>query len=208
MSRELFRVSFDVCAVVGAVTLYSFLTLVLASLVIRRVKSRRPRIVPSVADGRRPATARVAEQNWQDRDRHWAVILVLLGAPAIAERAEPFVDTVARRVDWPGLLLEASIWAKGDRLLVQVAYDLCDRECAVPASGPTAAPTPVAVRDLLEEVDQPRTDLMLAALNLRRGSCSFDHAMKVALRTGNLSTRSRVRTLSRLRKAGDLEQAR
>lgn len=202
MSRELFRVSFDVCAVVGAFVLYSLVTLIIASWVLRRVKSRKPRIVPFAVSGQRNANAWVGERNWQGRDRHWAAILVLLGAPAIVDRAQPFIDIVAHTVDWPGLLLEASTWVKADRLLVQVAYDLRDREGASPASEPAGAPIPVGVRDLVEEVDQPRIDLMVAALNLRRGTCRFEHATRLAMRTGKLSAPSRTRVLSRLRRAG------
>lgn len=202
MSREAFSVAWDVCAVVGAVTLYSLFTLVVASLVIGRIKSRRPRIVPGTVGWQRPNSTSMGKLDDQDGDRQWAVILVLLAAPAIADRTQPFVDLVARKVDWPGLLLEASTWVKADRLLVQAAYDLRDRECAGPVSGRAAAPIPVTVHDLLEEVDQPRTDLVVAALNLRRGTCSFEHARKLALRTGKLSAPPRGRVLSRLHKAG------
>ena len=196
MSRELFRVSVYVCAVVDALMVYSLITMVIASLLIRRVKSRRPRIVPSPVAAHRSASARAGREPYRP-DRQWAVVLVMLGAPAVADRAQPFVDVVARTVDWPRLLLEASTWSKEDRLLVHVAYDLRDQGYAEPAP----EPIPVAVRDLMAEVDQPRTDLIVAALNLRRGTCSLDDATKIAMRTGNAPPPSRPRVPSRLRQA-------
>jgi hypothetical protein len=126
----------------------------------------------------------------------------MLGAPAVADRAQPFVDVVARTVDWPGLLLEASTWSREDRLLAHVAYDLREQGYAAPVTEPAPEPIPVAVRDLIAEIDQPRTDLIVAALNLRRGTCSVEDATKLAARTGNPPPPSRARVLSRLRQAG------
>jgi hypothetical protein len=55
------------------------------------------------------------------------VAVVLLGAPAVRDRAAPFVDFATHSVDWTALLEQARAWPPDQRMLVQSAYELSAR---------------------------------------------------------------------------------
>src|SRR4051794_21477366 len=104
------------------------------------------------------------------------------GTARIAERTEPYVNLAERQVDWVGLRLEAAHWPRADRVLVDVAHDLT----AGFEPGDAAEFYPaerIALADLVIDLDQPRTDLVQAAVNLRRGACSYRQARRLAERT-------------------------
>ena len=127
-----------ICTVVGAVVLYCAVIAALWYALIRagRRRGRRhaerraaARAVPVVPSGAAVERERPAGC-WDDlpsslsRDRPWAVAVVLLGAPAVADRTAPFVDLATRSVAWTALLEESRTWPPDQRLLVQSAYEL------------------------------------------------------------------------------------
>lgn len=105
------------------------------------------------------------------RDREWAAAVVLLGSPSIAARTTAFVDFAARGIDWHGLRLEASRWDRRERMLVEVAYDLGEGQHQ-PADE-AVRHAPVTVTDLAIGLDEPDLDLVHAAVDLRRGTCTL-----------------------------------
>src|SRR4028118_1699932 len=124
--------------VVGAWTLLAAL---FASLWTALVRGRREgtvhdRRASAGGDRRRASPVADAEgserraQSWNEvpgwvtRDREWAVAVVLLGAPAVAERTDAYVSFSERSIDWPGLLLAAASWSEDDRLLIYTAHAL------------------------------------------------------------------------------------
>ena len=148
-----------------------------------------------------PVARRVAgrAQAWDDvpsrvaGDGARAVAVVLLGFLEMAERTHVFVDFGARPIDWGGLLAAASRWPRRERLLVAVAHDLA---APVPAGGAagqppatrgvdTAGPGPgrVAVAELVTDLDQYALDRVHMALDLRRGTLTYDEAVE---RSGGL----------------------
>ena len=164
------------CLAVGAV----------ASVVIRGLKRTRPTFGPPGE----PATPTSPERcerrgtdwsqlpGWVSHDRAWAVAVVLLGAPDLADKTAPFVDFRARRIDWLGLRLAATSWPRRERLMVDVAHDLAiDSTAHLDELYPGG---PVTVTDLLSDLDQSHVDLVYAAVDLHRGTCTLAQARSVA----------------------------
>jgi hypothetical protein len=142
-----------ICMVVGAVVLYCAVVAALWYALIgagrrrgrrhaeRRAAARAMPLAPVAGpDARTAAPAHPSQAeperpagSWDDlppslsRDRPWAVVVVLLGAPAVRTRAAPFVDLAHRSVDWPALLAESRSWPPDQRALVRGAYELSAR---------------------------------------------------------------------------------
>ncbi len=117
---------------------------------------------------------------WVSRDRAWAVV-VLLGAPSVAERTGAFVNLSARSIDWAALLEEASGWAAEDRLLVFTAYELASSSTHSPTE-PGAGPLPVQQQKPV--MDDEVAERLQSALDVRRGR--VDHLVTL-VQTGRLS---------------------
>lgn len=164
------------CTVIGAVTLYVIVIGSLCAFVLGHLKARRPRLVGQHGDRRWPDASSDGR-----RDRVWAVVVVLLGAPVIADRTEPFVDLAARRVDWFGLRVEAMRWARQDQILVNVAHDLTVGLFA-DEQGDVYPAERVALADLVTDLDPSRIALVQAAVDLRRGARGYGYARRVAAR--------------------------
>ncbi len=127
-----------ICTVLGAVVLYCAVIAALWYALIRAGRRRGRKHAERRAVARAvpvmPSGAGVGRErppgSWDDlpaslaRDRPWAVAVVLLGAPAVADRTAPFVDVANRSVDWTALLEESRTWPPDQRLLVQSAYEL------------------------------------------------------------------------------------
>lgn len=113
--------------------------------------------------------------DWLARDRPWAITVVLLGAPEIRERTQPFVDFRRRRIDWEGLFDEATAWSPNERLLVTTAYDLSGGPAR--SVDPTPAPQPVTLNEVASVLDERNVRRVLVALDLRRGRCELDEAL-------------------------------
>lgn len=199
---KLLDVVLMICTVVGALTLWAAVTGVIASWVLRRIKRvRAPGESGGVAgpgSGRstRPSSASAPTvagaqtdrraQTWADvpswvaRDRKWAVAVVLLGAPEIAARTHPFVDFSSRRIDWTSLLAQAAEWPRRQRLLVSVAHDLVGSLGQASDAPTVVSADTVAVADLVTDLDQYALDRVHTAVDLRRGTCSFDEAVERA----------------------------
>ena len=130
-----------ICTVVGAVVLYCAVIAALWYALVnagrrrgrthaeRRAAARATPITASGAPVRpeRPAGSWDDLPSWLWPDRPWAVAVVLLGAPAVRDRAAPFVDFANRSVDWTALLEQARAWPPDQRRLVQSAYELSAR---------------------------------------------------------------------------------
>lgn len=113
--------------VVGVIAVYTIVVGGLCSFAIGRIKKRRPRLTEGAPTGKRvnrAAWSWADTSGWVQRDREWAAVVVLLGAPGIADRTESFVDLTTREVDWFGLRVATLEWEQGDRILVNVAHDL------------------------------------------------------------------------------------
>jgi len=117
-----------------------------------------------------------AVPDWVARDRQWAVAVVVLGTPALAERTRPFLDLTSRRVDWLGLRLAARTWPAHLQVLVDVAHDLAD-EHDVADHSPS---TPVTVASLVRTLDRADLELVQTALDLRRGAYDAQAAQRGA----------------------------
>lgn len=168
------RVGVVFCTVIGAWTLLSLLVLGIWIVLVERAR-RMAQSVPSAgataADGLgRERRARTWDDvpGWVARDREWAVAVVLLGAPAVAERTHRYVDFARRAIDWPRLLTDATDWPEDDRLLVYTAFDLAasDRD----AKGMVGRH--VTLHQLLE-VDDQVAERVQAAVDVRRGRCDY-----------------------------------
>ncbi len=161
-----------VCIVVGALTLWALITLPIFVWVLRRARgpvSPRPTTTTSTAsEPRRVERARSwsGVPSWVKHDKEWAAAVVLLGSDAIAEQTTPFVDFPARRIDWLGLRMAAADWPAGDKLLVEVAYDLAYGQHN---GADEVTHAPVTVADLAQGLGQSELDLVHEAVNLRRG---------------------------------------
>lgn len=166
------------CTVVGIITLYVIAVGSLCVFVLGRLKSRRPKLSGQHGD-RRPRWP--DDSLWVHRDRAWAVVVVLLGAPAIADRTEAFVDVSSRQVDWFGLRVEALSWPREDRVLVHVAHDLTVGSSTDDQGGVYPAER-IALADLVTDLDPSRVDLVQAAVDLRRGARGYRYARRVASR--------------------------
>lgn len=170
----------------------------------RRPQGARPRV-------ERRAQTWDDVPSWVARDRRWAVAVVLLGSPEIAARTHDYVDFSARRINWAGLLAAASSWPRRERLLVAVAHDLAGEvrsaptgaspgprgrlssartlgDSSTPVADPVAAEPaelddPVSVAELVTDLDEYALDRVHTALDLRRGTVSYDEAVK---RSGGL----------------------
>ncbi len=159
--------------------LYCLIVAALVSFVIRGVQRNRPVIAPPEEEPQERRGDRwSAVPGWVAGDRDWAVAVVLLGAPDLAERTEPFVDFAARRIDWLGLRLTATSWPRRERLIVDVAHDLAGG--AAPELDEVYPGEPVAISELLGDLDQPHVDLVHAAVDLHRGACTLTYARSVA----------------------------
>lgn len=165
-----------VCTVLGAVLLYTLVVGSLVAVVLQRLKRLRPSVVSPATDRRALHWPRVPE--WVARDRGWAVSVVLLGAPDLAEQTKPYVDFHARRIDWQGLRLEAGTWPRHEQLIVDIAHDLASG--GVPSPDDDYPGEPVLVSDLLVGLDQPHLELVHAAVDLRRGTRTLPQAQQVA----------------------------
>jgi len=163
------------CLVVGAV----------ASAIIRGAQRTRPTVQPPTEPAAAPPAAADRRgatwsqlPGWVSRDRAWAAAVVLLGAPDLADKTAPFVDFAARRIDWLGLRLAATAWPRRERLMVDVAHDLTID--AAPQLDDLYPGEPVTVTDLLTDLDQARVDLVYAAVDVHRGTCSLEHSGSAA----------------------------
>jgi hypothetical protein len=130
-----------VCTVVGAVVLYCAVIAALWYALVHAGRRRgrahaerraAARAMPIAASGapvrpERPAGSWDDLPPWLWGDRPWAVAVVLLGAPAVRDRAAPFVDFATHSVDWTALLERARAWPPDQRMLVQSAYELSAR---------------------------------------------------------------------------------
>jgi len=190
------------CLLVGALTLASLLILGVWVLLVERA-GRRPAAdsttgpppgqAPTGAagavdvDGGGLAEGRVGAERrarswsdvpgWVSRDREWAVAVVLLGAPEVAERTHVHVDFGRRAINWPGLLLAAAEWPAQDRLLVHTAYDL-----ALPSrqgQRDYLADDHVTLQQMLD-LDDQAGERIQAALDVRRGRCDYNTALSRA----------------------------
>lgn len=113
------------------------------------------------------------------QDREWAVAVILLGAPAVADRTGPHVDFAGRTINWADLLLAASDWAEQDLLLVCTAFDL------VAASRDPMTTDPRSRQVTMHEIlttDNEVADRVHAAFDFRLDSCDYPTALR---RTGD-----------------------
>lgn len=190
MVAVLSRIVMVTCLVVGALTLANLLILGGWILLVERARQQQPdRAAPgqptgqpgpggsgtgSEAGAERRARSWTDVPGWVARDREWAVAVVLLGAPAVAERTHPHVDFGRRSIDWPGLLLAATEWPAEDRLLVHTAYDL-----ALPSRDGQAdylADGHVTLQQVLN-LDDQAGERIQAAIDVRRGRCDYSTAV-------------------------------
>ncbi len=184
MLDALLHMALVLCTVVGACTLLSLL--VLGAWIVLVEWARRkapPPPLPAVAGEdalRLERRARTWDDvpGWVARDREWAVAVVLLGAPAVADRTHRYVDFAARHIDWPALLLKAIDWPEDQRLLVHTAFDLAapDRETKGRVN------RHVTLQQLLDAEDQV-AERVQTAVDMRRGRCDYRTALS---RTGGL----------------------
>jgi hypothetical protein len=102
--------------------------------VLRSARRRGRRRAERLAATRDITTAGPVDREWRPRpwdelpswlwpDRPWAVAVVLLDAPAVRDRAAPFVDFDHHAIDWRALLDQSRTWPPDQRLLVQDAYE-------------------------------------------------------------------------------------
>jgi hypothetical protein len=155
-----------VCTVVGA---WVLVAAVLAGL--WAATHRRPAGEAQGISGReRRAQSWDEVPGWVARDREWAVAVVLLGAPSVAARTDPFVSFADRTIDWPGLLLEASSWAEDDRLLIYTAYDLAAASRDV--MGEVFGAEHVTLQQMVD-VDDATAARLQVAMDVRRGRCDY-----------------------------------
>lgn len=115
---------------------------------------------------------------WVTRDREWAVAVVLLGAPSVAERTDAFVSFSERSIDWPGLLLAAASWSEDDRLLIYTAYDLAEvsRVAGEPLAGERVTLKQMA------DVGEELAARLQVAMDVRRGRMDY---LTAVVRTGD-----------------------
>ncbi len=175
MADRLWDIARVVLMVVGALTIWAFVTGVVWIWVARRLRGPRDEQAPGI--GRRPVADRRATTwanvpSWVTRDREWAAAVVLLGSPNIADRTTGFVDFATRRIDWLGLRLEASGWDRREQMLVEVAYELAESQHQPADEAVSRAP--VTVTDLAIGLDGPELDLVHTAVDLRRGAFTLD----------------------------------
>lgn len=117
---------------------------------------------------------------WVARDREWAVAVVLLGAPTVADRTHSYVDFPSRSIDWPGMLVAASTWSEEDRLLIYTAYDLAS--VSRDAKGDRLSGDHVTLQQLVG-VGGHVAERLQAAVDVRRGRCDYLTAL---IRSGGL----------------------
>lgn len=177
MPGRLLHVALVLFAVVGACTLVTLLLLCVWMVLVERARRRAagaaPALVVVAQDGPRlERRARTWDDvpGWVSRDREWAVSVVLLGAPAVADRTHAHVDFARRSIDWPGLLMAATGWPEDERLLVYTAFDLA-------AGSRDAKPEGLAGRHVtlqqVLDVDEQVADRVQAAVDVRRGRCDY-----------------------------------
>lgn len=185
MIAVLSKIALVACLVVGALTMTSLLILGVWVLLVERARRQQPSHattsqVNGPAGDRPGAGAERRARAWSDvpgwvaLDREWAVAVVLLGAPPVAERTHPHVDFGRRAIDWPGLLLAAAEWPAEDRLLVHTAYDL-----ALPSrdkQGDYLADAHVTLQQVLN-LDDEAGERIQAAIDVRRGRCDYSTAV-------------------------------
>ena len=172
-----------VCMVVGAWTLLAALFAAVWTALVRgrREGTVHDRRTSTGGDRRRTAPAAEAlgserrAQSWDEvpgwvtTDREWAVAVVLLGAPAVAERTDPFVSFSERSIDWPGLLLAAASWSEDDRLLIYTAYDLAE---VSRVTGEPLAGERVTLKQMADVGDDLAARLQVA-MDVRRGRMDY-----------------------------------
>ncbi len=181
--RTFWDVTQVVFMVVGAWTLLAAL---FASVWTALVRGRREgtvhdRRTSTAGDRRRSTPAQGGDgserraQSWDEvpgwvtRDREWAVAVVLLGAPSVADRTDPYVSFSERTIDWPGLLLAASSWSGDDRLLIYTAYDLAEvgRVAGEPLAGERVTLKQMA------DVGEELAARLQVAMDVRRGRMDY-----------------------------------
>lgn len=175
-----------VCMIVGAwVLVAGLLASVWTVVVPHDRRDRLPAPVEAFAAASSTSKERRA-QTWDDvpgwvaRDREWAVAVVLLGAPTVADRTHSFVDFPSRSIDWPGLLVAASSWPQDDRLLIYTAYDLAS--VSRDAKGDRLGGDHVTLQQLVG-MDEDVAERLQAAVDVRRGRCDYLTAL---VRAGGL----------------------
>ncbi len=192
MEQSVWHVVETTCAIVGAWVLLAALVATVWTVVVGRDRGMRleraalPVEEVSVASqgadqpGERRAQTWADVPGWVARDREWAVAVVLLGAPTVADGTHPFVDFPSRTIDWPGLLVEASSWAEEDRLLVYTAYDLASD--SRDAKGDRLGGDHVTLAQMVG-LDHDVADRLQAAVDVRRGRCDY---LTAVVRAGGL----------------------
>ncbi len=185
MAQSWWHMLVTVCVIVGA---WVLVAAVLATAWTLFVTSRRVTNVPLPAETVGSSAVQPRDrraQTWADvpgwvaRDREWAVAVVLLGAPAVADRTHAFVDFADRSIDWPGLLVAASSWPEDDRMLIYTAYDLASD--SRDAKGERLGDH-VTLQQMVG-LDQDVADRLQAALDVRRGRCDY---LTAVARSGGL----------------------
>jgi len=169
--------------VIGAVVLYCAIMALLWAAVVGLV--RRPRRAGRFRLGRlrrvaepMPGGVRRRARSWEERP--WAVVVVLLGAPAVRELSAEFVDFAERRIDWSGLLAASAGWPADQRLLVLTAHELAFD----PATGVERASSelvalndPVTLTDMVRIVDDDTVARIHVAMDVHRGTVDLDEAL-------------------------------
>src|SRR5215468_7621335 len=166
--------------VVGVVVLYCTIMALLWAAVVGLV--RQPDRAGRFRLGRlrrvvEPMPGGVRARSWEERP--WAVVVVLLGAPAVRELSAEFVDFAERRIDWSGLLAASAAWPADQRLLVLTAHELTFD----PAIGVERASSelvtlddPVTLSDMMRIVDDDTVARIHVAMDVHRGTVDLDEA--------------------------------
>jgi len=169
--------------VVGVVVLYCTIMALLWAAVVGLVRQpsragrfrlgRLRRVVQPM-----PGGAQRRAHSWEERP--WAVVMVLLGAPAVRELSAEFVDFAERRIDWSGLLAASAAWPADQRLLVLTAHELTFD----PAIGVERASSelvtlddPVTLTDMVRIVDDDTVARIHVAMDVHRGTVDLDEAL-------------------------------
>jgi len=123
-----------ICMVVGAFVLYCAVIAALWYAFVSAARRRGRGQAASLAAASGIPVVQPDGRQWRSRpwdelpswlwpDRPWAVAVVLLDAPAVRDRAAPFVDFDHHVIDWTALLEESRAWPPDQHRLVQDAYE-------------------------------------------------------------------------------------
>ncbi len=171
-----------ICTVVGALALYCALMAAMWAFVMRAARWR----TAARAEQRVAAEALAVTdpggrtRSWEDlpswlwRDRPWAVAVVLLGAPAVRDHTEPYVDFPNRVIDWAGMLDASRGWPRDQRLLVLTAYEMA---FDTPGEVARAMSEPVTLQDVIRHLDDDEVERIRVAMQIRRGRLEPDEGL-------------------------------